>query len=393
MTSTPTFAEPRDLEVEKFHAGGVITVAAAHSVHDTYSAFLSPLLPILIANLDITKTAAGVLTVFYQGPSLLQPLIGHLGDRVNLRLLVVAAPSLAAVAFTLLGLTPSYGLLALLLVLAGLSSAGLHSIGPVLTGQMSGRSLGRAMSIWMVGGEIGRTLGPLITVAAVTYLTPQGLPVLIPGGLIASLIVYTRIRKLPDRRPAPGQHAIWQESLAQMRPILLPMTLVIAARSLLVMALSSFLPTFMTEQGEGLWIAGASLSIMQAAGVAGALTGGSLSDYLGRRRVLVIMSLAAPLAALAFLYSQGWARLAVLPVVGFTLLSTTPVMMALVQERVTGGRSLANGVYMAINFVITSAAVVIIGAIGDHFNLHTAFLVATLTMIIGLPPVFALTRR
>ena len=393
VSSTSPDTGSLDASDEAFHTGGVVTVAAAHSVHDTYSAFLSPLLPVLIENLEITKTAAGILTVFYQGPSLLQPLIGHLGDRVNLRVLVVIAPTLAAIAFTLLGLAPTYGILALLLVVAGLSSAGLHSIGPVLTGQMAGRSLGRAMSIWMVGGELGRTLGPIITVAAVAYLTPRGLPALIPGGLLASLIAYIRIRNLPDRRPTSGQHSRWQESLTQMRPILPALALVISTRALLIMALSSFLPTFMTEQGEGLWVAGISLSIMQAAGVVGALTGGSLSDYLGRRRVLVIMSLAAPLAALVFLYTQGWLRLVLLPVVGFTLLSTTPVVMALVQERVSGGRALANGIYMALNFVITSIAVVMVGAIGDRFSLHAAFMTATIVMMVGVPSVFSLTRH
>jgi len=388
VTSTPPTTEN-----ETFHAGGVITIAAAHSVHDTYSAFLSPLLPLLIEGLGISKTAAGLLTVFYQGPSLLQPVIGHLGDRANLRLLVASAPTVAAVAFTLLGLTPSYGLIALLLIAAGLSSAGLHSIGPVLTGQMAGRSLGRAMSVWMVGGELGRTLGPLITVAAITYLTPRGLPALLPGGVLASLIVYRRIRDLPDYRPPAGQHIAWNGAFDQVRPILLPLTLVIAARSLLVMALSSFLPTFMTEQGEGLWVAGASLAIMQAAGVIGALTGGSLSDQLGRRRVLIALTLAAPAAALAFLYAQGWLRLALLPLVGFTLLATTPVLMALVQERAAAGRSLANGIFMALNFVITSVAVVIIGALGDRLGLPAAFLIATLTMIAGTPAVFALTGQ
>lgn len=392
--SAVTESQPVAIETNDFHTSGVVTVSAAHSVHDTYSAFLSPLLPILIENLSMTKAAAGLLTVFYQGPSLIQPLIGHLGDRTDLRILVILAPTIAAVIFTILGFAPTYAVLAFLLFVAGLSSAGLHAIGPVLTGQMAGRSLGKAMSFWMVGGELGRTMGPIITVAAVTYLTPSGLPALIPGGVLASLIVYQRIRILPDRRLPVAAQLPWQQALAQLKPILLPLTVVLTARSLLVMGLSIFLPTFMTEQGEKLWIAGAALSIMQAAGVVGALTGGSLSDYLGRRLVLVIMSLAAPAAALLFLYTpQGWLRLAVLLLVGFTLLSTTPVFMALVQEKAPVGRALANGIFMALNFVITSIAVVIAGAIGDRLGLHTALLIGALLMLAGTPFVFILFKR
>lgn len=376
-----------------FQTESVITVSSAHAVHDTYSAFLAPLLPLLIANLSLTKTAAGLLTVFYQGPSLLQPLIGHLADRYNLRPLVIMAPTVAAALFTLVGLAPSYGLLVLLLVVAGFNSAGLHAVGPVLAGVLSGKRLGRGMSFWMVGGELGRTFGPLITVAAVTYLTPRGLPALIPGGIVASVMVYLGLRRVPDHRLPSANLLDWKAGLTRLRPILLPLAAVIAARAMLVMALSTFLPTFLTEKGASLWLAGGSLSVMEAAGVAGALFGGSLSDRLGRRRVLVSMSLAAPLAALAFLNLPGWAQFPLLLLVGLTLLSTTPVLMALVQERAPGSRALANGIFMALNFTITSLAVVMVGFLGDRLGLQTAFTISTLVMLAGLPFVFLLTAR
>ena len=120
----------------------MITVSSAHLVHDTYSSFLAPLLPVLIENLSLTKTAAGLLSVFYQWPSLLQPLIGHLGDRVNLKILVILAPTVAALMMTLLGVAPTYAVLALLLIVAGFNSAGLHAIGPIIAGKLSGGKLG-----------------------------------------------------------------------------------------------------------------------------------------------------------------------------------------------------------------------------------------------------------
>lgn len=393
ITQTPAILDAAAEEDPGFQPGPVITVSAAHAVHDTYSAFLAPLLPLLIANLSITKTAAGLLTVFYQGPSLLQPLIGHLGDRYNLRPLVIMAPTVAAALFTLVGITPSYGLLVLLLIVAGINSSGLHAIGPVLAGVLSGKRLGRGMSFWMVGGELGRTLGPIITVAAVTYLTPGGLPALIPGGIAASFIVYLGLRRVPDHRVYSANGLDWQAGLRLLRPILIPLAAVISARAMLVMGLAIFLPTFLTEEGSSLWLAGASLSVMEAAGVAGALFGGSLSDRLGRRRVLVSMSLAAPLAALAFLNTRGWAQFPLLLLVGLTLLSTTPVLMALVQEHAPGSRALANGIFMALNFLITSLAVLLVGFLGDHFGLYTAFTISTLVMLAGLPFVFQLTPQ
>ncbi len=60
-------------ESDRFETAGVTTASSAHLVHDLYPAFLAPLLPVLIENLSLTKTAAGLLSVFYQFPSLIQP--------------------------------------------------------------------------------------------------------------------------------------------------------------------------------------------------------------------------------------------------------------------------------------------------------------------------------
>ena len=145
-------------EAEQFQTDRVLTISAGHAVHDTYTGFLPPLLPALIDNLSLTKAEAGLLTVFNQVPSLLQPVIGHLADRVSLRYLVILSPAVTATAMSLLGIAPLYAMLALLLMVTGLSSAVLHAVAPVIAGRLSGKSLGRGMGIWMVGGELGRTL-------------------------------------------------------------------------------------------------------------------------------------------------------------------------------------------------------------------------------------------
>jgi FSR family fosmidomycin resistance protein-like MFS transporter len=379
-------------DAERFETAGVITVSGAHLVHDTYSSFLAPLLPLLIQNLSLTKTAAGLLSVFYQWPSLLQPVIGHLGDRVNLKILVILAPTLAAVMMTLVGVAPSYAVVALLLIVAGFNSAGLHSIGPIIAGKLSGRRLGRGMSYWMVAGELARTIGPLILVSTVTLLTPRGLPWLVFGGLTASGVLFARLRHVPDYRPPGSQRLAWGEAMQSIRPFILSVAGLTAARAMLFAGLPTFLPTYLTESGAGLWMAGASLSVMEAAGVVGALSGGVLSDRLGRRRVMLVMSLAAPFAVLLFLNARGWMVTAALLLIGLTLLSTTPVVMALVQERAGKSRALANGIYMAINFAISAVATVVVGLLADHFGLKTAFTIAALVMLLGMPFVWMLPQ-
>ena len=393
VSKAETITTTRATETERFQAGHVLTITAGHAVHDTYTGFLPPLLSVFITNLALSKTEAGLLTVFMQGPSLLQPLIGHLADRVNLRYFVVLAPAVTATMMSLLGVAPGYAVLAFLLVAVGLSSASLHAVGPVMAGNLSGRSLGRGMGFWMVGGELGRTLGPIVIVSAIRLLTLEGTPWLMLAGFLTSAILYVLLRDVPGRPPNADQGLPWRQALRMMGPMLVPLAGIIVARSFMVSALTTYLPTFLSEEGADLWFAGASLSVLEAAGVVGALMGGSISDRLGRRWVLFVSMLATPLLMFAFLAVKGWQQIALLLMLGFTALSVTPVVMALVQESSPENRALANGVYMSLSFGLRSGVVVVLGALGDLFGLRLAFIVSAVITLLGLPLILLLTGK
>jgi len=368
-----------------FKAGRVSTIAASHAVHDTYTGFLPALLPTLIAGHSLSRTQAGLLTVLLRVPSLSQPLIGHLADRFDLRYLVVLTPMVTAGLMSLVGVAPSYLALIVLLALVGCSSAVLHAVGPVLAGRASGRRLGQGMGFWMVGGELGRTLGPIVVVTAIRILSVQRMPWLMVGGLIGSALLLSLPRKREKLPSSRDDRTSWREGFQVLRPILVPLLAVVVARSLMVASLSTYLPTFLSEEGANLWFAGVSLSVLEAAGVGGALLGGSLSDRLGRRTVLAISLSAAPLLMLLFLATEGWVRFPILLLLGLTGLSITPVLMALVQETSPENRALANGVYMSLSFTVSSGAALLVGAMGDWFGLRLAFTVSAITPLLGLP--------
>lgn len=377
-------APNKDRQAE-FHTGQVLTMATSHALHDTYSSFLPPLLPELIQRFSLTNADAGLLSAFLQFPSVFQPVIGYLADRISLRYLVILAPGLTATAMSLLGIAPHFALLALLITIAGFSSAGIHAIGPVMAGRVSGNRLGRGMSLWMVGGELGRTLGPILVVSAITWFGLGGVAWLMIGGWLASLLLFLRLRSVPGRSSEmpPGQH--WKVVLRQMRPFLVALALLHTVQSFSSVALTTFLPVYMIEGGASLWWAGAALSILQAAGVFGALAGGSISDRLGRRRTLVIALLATAALILGFLYVprawQAW----FLPLLGFFSLSTTPVIMAITQECYPENRAMANGLYMAISFVIRSIILVVFGAVSDLVGIFHTFLLSACLLLLGLP--------
>ncbi len=249
------------------------------------------------------------------------------------------------------------------------------------------------MSLWMVGGELGRTLGPMIAVSAATYLTLPGLPLTMVVGALASLVLFARLRHLPYRPVNHGQTVDVRAALRRMLPVLLPLALLQVFRSFISIGLPTFLPTFLTEQGASLWLAGASLSIMEAAGVAGAMLGGTISDRLGRRKVMVASLVLTACFMFLFVASGNWGRLPLLLLLGFTSLSLTPVTLAVVQENYPENRALANGMYMLINFVINGLAAVLVGALADGLGLVWVYYLSAALLLAGLPFVFMLPEK
>jgi FSR family fosmidomycin resistance protein-like MFS transporter len=376
-----------------FQTSSVLTIIAGHAVHDMYTAFLAPLLPLFIAGFSLTVTQAGALSLFLLLPGTIQPVIGRIADRRNLRPLVIIAPLIAAISMSCLGLAPSYVVLALFLAVAGLNTAGLHAVAPAMTGRLSGEHLGRGMGLWMMAGELGRTIGPLVIVSAVSLFTLRGTFWLIPIGVAASAILLLRLRSVSDAPPMLQEDIPWGTVLRRMAPVMIPVAGIMLVRGLIQAAITSYLPTFLTLEGESLWFAGASLSLLEAAGVAGAMLGGVMSDSLGRRRVLVASALATPAFLLIFLRTNGWLRFPLLVLLGLSLLSIAPVIMAVVQESYPEYRAMANGIYMALSFASASVGVLIVGMLSDSMGMRSAFLISGVMMLLAVPLISRLPRR
>lgn len=375
-----------------FQTGGVAAVSACHFIHDVYSAFLSPLLPLLIEKLSMSLTQAGALSTFMQLPALLNPFIGRLADRVNVRWFVVLAPVTTAVPMSLIGLAPSYGVLLMLLIIAGISTAVFHVPAPVMVARLSGPQVGKGMSFFMTGGELSRTVGPIAAVGAVSLFGLDGFyPVMIVG-IFASFWLYFKLPDLSVQSDKEGAASL-RQTWRSMRYVLLPLIFILTARAFMHASMVTFLPTFLKLETGDLWLAGLGLTVLEAAGVAGVFMSGTLSDRFGRRKVLLVSLTGAPLFMFLFVASSGIFRFIILAFLGLTLLSTTPVMLALVQENAKESPSAANGFFMMSSFLVRSAVVIPVGFIGDALSLKAAYIISACIGLAGLPFIFKLPEK
>jgi hypothetical protein len=68
-------------------------------------------------------------------------------------------------------------------------------------------------------------------------------------------------------------------------------------------------------------------------------------------------------------------------------------MLAMVQENLPNNRSVGNGIYMFISFLVRPIATVIIGAMGDLLGLKAAFFWSSLVSLLSIPVILTLPGR
>ena len=376
----------------EFQNSQVGAIAGAHFTHDTYSGFLAPLLPLLRTSLGLSYAQAGSLVIVTQLASLLNPFIGYAADRVSVRYFVILAPAVTGTLFSIMGLAPNYFVLLLLLFAAGISIAAFHAPAPAMIAKVSGSRVGTGMSAFMAAGELARAVGPLVVVGGVAWFGLVGIWRLAIVGWLVSIFLYFSLKRVPVTPRAPGGTSLdgfWRQS----KRLFPSLTWLMLGRIFMLVALTTYLAIYISDEREGtLWLAASALTILEAAGFAGALLAGTISDRFGRNRILLSLMIVSPLFFLLFIYGPAWLAFPMLILLGFTAISPQPVMLALVQDQFPDNRALGNGTFLAINFLVRAFGIWAVGLAADRIGLDNAFTIAAFLAFFSIPAVFFLPK-
>ncbi|MCB2207281.1 MAG: MFS transporter [Bacteroidetes bacterium] len=385
-----------EAEKGKFQRSNIILLSLTHLLHDIYSSFLAPLRPLLIEKFGITLAVASLWDLFQRIPWLLNPFIGMIAERTAARYFVILTPAITAVSMSLLGVAPSFTVVSILLLVMGISSAAFHVPSPVMIKKVSGKFTGKGMSYFMFGGEMARTLGPLVITGAVSLWGLEGTWKLIPFGLVASLLLYFKLRKIKissDFKKADKKPQYWS-STKKLIPFFLVLIGITFFRAIMKSGLTAFLPTyFYTDKGETLWFANSALAVFQLAGAIGTLLAGTLSDKVGRKTSLLIISIITPFLMALFVSSSGVWSFVFLLLLGIFVFAPGPVLMALVQDVSKELPVFMNSIYMTISFGTSAVSVVFAGVLGDWVGLEQTYLISAVIAIGAVPCVLFLKSK
>jgi FSR family fosmidomycin resistance protein-like MFS transporter len=348
----------------------VVVMASTHFLVDGYGNVLTPLLPLLITNLNLSLAGAGTLQMCFQlANSVAQLGFGHIADRSNPRILLIGGPLLAVALLPLIGLAPTAWVLAAVLIAGGLGGAAFHPPAAALVHKYAGQHRGFAMSFHITSGTLGQAMAPLLFAPFVQRFGLRATPwLIIPGMAVLGGVLLRRVprvERLHESAAGGGLRSLRKYA----RPLSL-LYVIVVLRTLTAVSFSTFVPVMLTRRGMSIAQAGTAASIYLCAVGAGGFFGGPIADRFGARRVIILSLISAvPFLALAPLFS-GWWVVAMIAAGGFLLQSTLPVNVTFAQTIAPISAATVSSLMMGFAWGMGGLAAPLVGMTADRIGIE-----------------------
>ncbi|MDA8443337.1 MAG: MFS transporter [Peptococcaceae bacterium] len=363
----------------------------AHMFNDTSPNLYPVLLPVLMVQLNFGTAAAGLIsTVSALTAQLLQPVMGMWADRIGGKYFVVGGLAIGSIlAGVSLGLAPTYNLLLLGLLVAGLGNASFHPHASALVSDVTGNRKGFGMSLFMIGGNFGRALAPIMASTAFLLGGRHGLILAALPGIIMSIVMFRVLTPAPEPKPHLGK-IFTPEFIKGLRKAS-SLLVVVGLRSMATLTTLTLLPILWKLWGHPMAETAGLLSLMFIAGSLGNVAGGYLSDIFGPKPVLVASAILSSLWLILFLStSNPVLSFLLIALLGASLYSTGSVVMVFSQALFPANKGMASGLTLGIGNTLGSLGVAVLGFISDRYSPAIGLWLTAGALLLSVPFVLGL---
>jgi FSR family fosmidomycin resistance protein-like MFS transporter len=370
----------------------LIALSIIHFTNDALQSVLTASYPILKDDLMLSFKQIGLITLVYQSAaSVFQPIVGLYFDK---RPSAWSLP--VGMTFTLTGLislafapTPLWVMCSVFLI--GMGSSTLHPEASRLTSLASGGKRGLAQSLFQVGGNLGTSMGPLLTALLISPYGRQNIAytaILAFFGILVMMPVcnwYRRkIQMLPRGKVADAQREL-PLPLGKTIFTISILLILIFSKYVYMASISSYYTFYLIEKFNlTIQHSQVYLFIFQIATAIGTMVGGPLGDKIGRKYVIWLSILgAAPFALLMPHVGLFWTAIMSF-CTGLVLSSAFPAILVYAQELLPYKLGLVSGLFFGFAFGIAGIAAAVLGNMADQYGIEAVYKVCAYMPLIGL---------
>lgn len=396
-------------------------ISVGHGVNEFFSIVIPPVVPLLVADLEITYGQAGfLLTIFFIMYSIFQLPAGMIADWVGKKRLLIAGLFGMSGGIVLASLATSYWMLLLAQAIAGISGSTFHPTGmSIISDVETNRTEGKAMGVFGFGGVLGTLSSPLIVggLAAVAGWRVALVGAVVFGSAMTLVLVYLfsdadddavgldRVtgRQLPSVRD--GISAVGELLSVPISRSLVILFFVTLVLSLQHRAIQTFTTAYVTEQtGASVSTGNVTFFALLLGGSVASLWAGSLADRFNRELLGIVAAVVtAVLVGTTLLVTRLLSELpfgfliAVLSVwfavMGMSMYASYPVKNALISEQADAAYSGSLfGIIQTASALGSASGPALFGVLATRWGVIAAFpAIAGVSVVLAL--LFALLRQ
>jgi MFS family permease len=310
---------------------------------------------------------------------------GWLADRIKPAVLIAIGTLGVAVGGILIGLSQTYIMLLVLLVLTGLMTGGYHPAStPLILSSVEPQQRGRALGFHLVGGNSSFFIAPIIAGLLMTALPQYGwrgpFIVLAVPTAIFGLIFYIYLTK----RGGKGHADAARKRLASEKPPqpgykrrLIAYLIMMIVGGGAGMSVNAFLTLYMVDKlGASDARAASLISILYFPGVLGGpIIGGWISDRIGSVKVVIATSIISGLVVFGVKsFALGFGFYAMLFLMGLNMAIRMPVTEVFIMSQAPAkNRSTIFGIYYSTMQYTGAIFAPIMGGFIQRYGFNTMF--------------------
>lgn len=354
----------------------MIAIGIAHLINDTMQSVVPAMFPIFSRDLGLTFTQLGIITfVLNMVSSSLQPVVGFVSDKKPMPYALPIGMISAFIGLLMLVFVKQYWVIIIAVIFLGFGSAIFHPEGSKVSFMAAGNKRGLSQSIYQVGGNSGQALAPLISAFVLDALGQRGAAIVLLLTAIGIVLLFKiskwYVRQLEAEKNSKKKKKLLVSSLPPLtkKQIQIAITLlfiVIFARSFYTTNISNFYVFYLMDHyGLTLQHGQVFIFIFMAVGVVGTFFGGSLSDRIGRKNV-ILLSVVGPMPFCLLLpYVPIWLVPVFLVIIGTLIMISFSVTVIYAQELVPTKIGTMAGLTTGFAFGMGAVGGVVIGMLLD----------------------------